>query len=199
MSTKFLTRMSLVLVVSAMSACTTAPKPPTVDGSQRQPVNDASATEMLQFRARFSGAKGGEQADRERIQFLEANQKQAFEIAMQSMPYSVVFHHHFPFGVARLNLSVADKKILAAWTKNAELVEVRGRTDGLRPAPGDEAIARERAVSVRRWLVRQGFAADKVNVNYVSAGDYAADNNTPEGRSQNRRVEVHFFSTKPFL
>jgi outer membrane protein OmpA-like peptidoglycan-associated protein len=206
MSAKFLACVGLFAAL-ALSACTTAPKPPTVDGSQRQPVNDASTAEMLQLRARLSSAKDRqEQTEREKIEFL--NRQQADQVKPQkatsepvtpSMPYTVVFYHRFPYGVTRLNLSAADKKLLAVWAKNAEWVEVRGRTDGLRPAPGDEAIARERSVSVRRWLVQHGFAANRVNVNYLSAGDYAADNNTPKGRSQNRRVEVRFFSSKPFF
>jgi outer membrane protein OmpA-like peptidoglycan-associated protein len=207
MFTKFFVRSGLLAVLLlALSACMPPPKPPTVDGSQRQPVNDAATAEMLQLRARLASAKSKqEQAEREKIEFLNRQQtnpkkpqKMALVPAMPSGTHTVVFYHRFPFGVTRLNLSAEDKALLAVWVKNADRVEIRGRTDGFRPASGDEAVAKGRAAAMRRWLVQRGFAADRVYVNYLSAGDYAADNNTPEGQSQNRRVEVHFFSSKPF-
>jgi outer membrane protein OmpA-like peptidoglycan-associated protein len=188
-----------------LSACMVPPKPPVVDGSHRQPVNDVSTINMLERRARSTGQV--EQAEREKIAVLNRQAVRYTETkpavsdvvdASLSDGYTVVFRHYFPFASTRLNLKASDRAMLLAWVKNADRVEIRGRTDGKRFSPGDEAVAKGRATSARQWLLRHGVAPEKINVNYLSGGDYAADNATSTGRSQNRRVEVVFFSSVPF-
>jgi len=39
-------------------------------------------------------------------------------------------------------------------------------------------------------LIANGVSPEKMAINYVSATDYVADNYSPAGRAQNRRVEI---------
>ena len=47
----------------------------------------------------------------------------------------------------------------------------------------------ERAASVKNYLVSKGINASRFNTTGLGIADPIATNDTPEGRSQNRRVE----------
>ena len=72
-------------------------------------------------------------------------------------------------------------------------IEVPGRTGAQQPGGADEQVALERAAAAKRYLVAQGVAGATISVNYVSAGDYIADNKTESGRWRNRRVDIEVF------
>ena len=75
----------------------------------------------------------------------------------------------------------------------AERVLILGRTDDVGAGGANEAIALARAIAVRDHLRRVARTLPK-DVRIAARGlcCYAATNNTPEGRAQNRRVEVVF-------
>lgn len=72
----------------------------------------------------------------------------------------------------------------------AERIDVIARTDADKPSAADEAVALKRALNAREYLVRRGVAPSMIYVQYASAVDFAGDNSTAFGRSQNRRVEL---------
>lgn len=72
----------------------------------------------------------------------------------------------------------------------SERIEVRGRTDANTPNPVDRDIALTRAMRAYAFLVRHGVAPERIKVTFESAGHFAVDNSTAEGRARNRRVEV---------
>jgi outer membrane protein OmpA-like peptidoglycan-associated protein len=202
-----LSHLGVLLLTLALAGCMSPPKPPVVDGRDRQPVNDAVTSARLEQRARLAVVDPLQKEERRQIAIL-SNRRQAVDVeesssgastdAASGREHTVIYRHYFPFAVTRLNLSAADVASLTAWAQRADRVEIRGRTDGGRFTHGDEAVARGRAVSVRQWLLRHGVAPEKININYLSGGDYKTENKTVSGRSQNRRVEVVFFSTKAF-
>lgn len=69
-------------------------------------------------------------------------------------------------------------------------VVVSGYTDNT----GDDAIniplSANRAKSVADYLVSQGVVGDFVTSTGLGSANPIADNNTPDGRAQNRRVEI---------
>jgi peptidoglycan-binding protein ArfA len=69
-------------------------------------------------------------------------------------------------------------------------VAVNGYTDDT----GDDAtnipLSDNRAKSVANYLVSQGVAGDHVTSTGLGSANPIADNNTPDGRAQNRRVEI---------
>ena len=68
-------------------------------------------------------------------------------------------------------------------------VEIQGHTDNVGSEKYNEELGLLRAESVRRYLnQKQNFPLHRINV--ISYGEPApiADNNTPDGRAQNRRV-----------
>lgn len=79
---------------------------------------------------------------------------------------------------------------LVEMAKQASSVEVRGFTDSLQPSATSEALAKGRADAAKRFLVRRGVDGKKIHVEYESAGKFATDNSTMEGKAANRRVEI---------
>src|SRR5262249_11396640 len=51
-------------------------------------------------------------------------------------------------------------------------------------------LSTARAVTVARWLVKQGFNANQIGAAGYAEADPVADNSPEEGRQQNRRIEI---------
>ena len=68
-------------------------------------------------------------------------------------------------------------------------ITIFGYTDITGPADYNLKLSKERAASVRNYLVGKGVASVRFNVTGLGIADPIATNDTAEGRSQNRRVE----------
>ena len=80
-------------------------------------------------------------------------------------------------------------------TENPNLVvELEGYTDSVGPAPYNIQLSQRRSEAVRRFLVEKGVEVHRIHS--IGLGDIkpSADNTTPKGREQNRRVMVRFFA-----
>jgi outer membrane protein OmpA-like peptidoglycan-associated protein len=67
---------------------------------------------------------------------------------------------------------------------------VEGHTDSI---GGDEynlRLSEQRAGAVRDYLVQQGIGSDAITASGFGKSEPVASNDTPEGRQQNRRVEL---------
>lgn len=67
---------------------------------------------------------------------------------------------------------------------------VEGHTDSRGKASDNDTLSLKRAESVRTHLVSQGIPSDKIRATGLGSGRSIADNNTAEGRANNRRVEI---------
>lgn len=89
---------------------------------------------------------------------------------------------------AQLKLnSVADA--LTQQDPDARMI-VEGHTDTQGGATYNQALSERRAHSVRDYLVSRGVAADRVSSQGFGSSRSVADNNSAEGRANNRRVEI---------
>jgi outer membrane protein OmpA-like peptidoglycan-associated protein len=102
------------------------------------------------------------------------------------------------FPVASASLTDAAKATLSASIREARLSErivISGRTDGVGDDQVNEALALARALSVRDYLLDQIPAlAATISIDAKGRCCFIASNETPDGRSKNRRVEITFFS-----
>jgi len=102
----------------------------------------------------------------------------------------------FPFASAQL--TVPARTALSASIRHArqsERIVISGRTDAVGNDEVNESIALARALSVRNYLRDQ--APDLAAVISIDARGrccFVAPNETEDGRSRNRRVEIAFFS-----
>lgn len=69
-------------------------------------------------------------------------------------------------------------------------IVVEGHTDSRGSATQNQDLSRARAEAVRGFLVTRGIPSDKIEAVGVGSSRPVADNNTAEGRANNRRVEI---------
>lgn len=70
-------------------------------------------------------------------------------------------------------------------------MEIEGHTDSVGSDNYNQKLSEDRAASVRAYLLESGIVADKITaVRGFGKAQPVATNDTPEGRQQNRRVEI---------
>ena len=111
---------------------------------------------------------------------------------------SAVFNIVVVFPFASAQLTAAARTALSASIRHArqsERIVISGRTDAVGNDQVNESLALARALSVRNYLRDQ--APDLAAVISIDARGrccFVAPNETEDGRSKNRRVEIAFFS-----
>jgi len=70
-------------------------------------------------------------------------------------------------------------------------VEIAAYSDSRGKASYNQALSNKRANSVMNYLVGHGISASNLTANGYGEANPIADNETREGRAQNRRVEMH--------
>ncbi|WP_085637339.1 MULTISPECIES: OmpA family protein [unclassified Pseudomonas] len=77
--------------------------------------------------------------------------------------------------------------------RNADVVSIKviGHTDSKGTDAYNQALSERRASSVAAYLLSQGLEPGKLTSEGRGEREPVADNNTDEGRAQNRRVELH--------
>ncbi|MBC5837110.1 OmpA family protein [Flavobacterium muglaense] len=98
------------------------------------------------------------------------------------------------FDTNKSTLTVAAKanldKLIPVFTEYADTdITIFGFTDSTGPADYNLKLSGERAEAVKNYLVSKGILAGRFHVTGLGIADPIATNDTPEGRSQNRRVE----------
>ena len=71
-------------------------------------------------------------------------------------------------------------------------VEISGHTDSSGDPKKNMTLSKQRAESVRSFLIKQGCDASLLIAKGYGATRPIADNETDEGKQQNRRVELQF-------
>lgn len=69
-------------------------------------------------------------------------------------------------------------------------LQVEGHTDSVGSDEYNQQLSEKRAGAVRDYLVQQGISADAIEAHGLGKTEPVASNETPEGRQQNRRVEM---------
>jgi len=70
-------------------------------------------------------------------------------------------------------------------------IRIEGHTDSTGSTPHNEQLSLQRALAVRDVLATRGVNPRQMLVEGAGAARPIADNSTPEGRAENRRVELH--------
>ena len=83
---------------------------------------------------------------------------------------------------------ILDEAVVALKEDPAATVEIQGHTDSSGSDAYNLALGERRATSVKDYLVAQGVNGDALTVKSYGETEPVADNGTPEGRAENRRV-----------
>lgn len=78
-------------------------------------------------------------------------------------------------------------------------MQIYGFTDDTGTMAVNTRVADGRANAVRQFLLNSGVAANRLTAEGIPMADYVASNATPEGRQQNRRVEIYITASKQMI
>lgn len=78
-------------------------------------------------------------------------------------------------------------------------VQVYGFTDNVGSYAVNEKLSNQRADAVMTYLVNSGVSPTRLTAQGIPMADYVASNDTPEGRAQNRRVEIYITADKTMI
>ncbi len=190
-----------------LASCSSPPKPPTVDETQKRPVNSQMAVELQVCKndlqnTRLMATESGRVAETTAATLANLATRQQILASMQGPAgqqpkANSVFTLRFDFGSTRVVIPADVAATVVEDAKASPLVMLRGRTDGTSDAPAESRIARDRAAAVRDYLVAAGVDPARIRATYQPAGDHVADNASAGGRGLNRRVEIEMYRALP--
>ena len=190
--------LSLTLV-----ACSSPPKPPTVDESQKRPANAQMAVELQVCKndlqnTRILATESSRLAETTAatLAHMAARQQLLASIQEKAAANSLRIVH-FAFNSTQVSIPTAEASALVEEAKVAPLVLLRGRTDGTADSSAESRIAQARANAVRDYLVASGVDPTRIRTTHQPSGDHLADNRTLQGRNLNRRVEIEVYRALP--
>ncbi len=108
----------------------------------------------------------------------------------------------FPTGKYTLNPQAqADLSRFAASLKSNPDTDVKilGFTDNTGSYAVNERLSGQRADAVLTYLVNSGVSPSRLTAQGIPMADYVASNDTPEGRAQNRRVEIYITANQEMI
>lgn len=100
---------------------------------------------------------------------------------------------HFKFDSSSLTRGGMDtlNTVAATLKEHTEVnVDLVGHTDWISTNAYNMKLSQARAETVRKYLISQGVAADRITVRWRGEEEPIADNKNAAGRAQNRRVEI---------
>ena len=106
------------------------------------------------------------------------------------------------FEFAKAELLPASKTLLDQVVKileehpEIEKVRIEGHTDNEASDGYNMKLSNNRAKAVRAYLISKGINGKRMEAKGFGEEKPVADNGTPEGREQNRRVEIHIVKRK---
>jgi outer membrane protein OmpA-like peptidoglycan-associated protein len=124
---------------------------------------------------------------------LEASAAQTVNFRLQPINGTVRLLVYFPPGqssLERISVSDLDRAALFLRANPKVRVEVAGHSDDDGARSAESAIALARAQAVKAYLVGNRVPADRIEVRGYGATQPVGDNDTPDGRALNRRVEM---------
>lgn len=192
---------AIIGLALAVTACSSPPKPPTVDDSKKRPVNVSEGIELQMCRSELTAAKIvlTETLDRARVAAIAAPPPVPEQEARPPEPIpNHVFIINFALGSAELNVSAEQQARLLEQARAAKFIVIRGRTDALADSLSETRLAQRRAEAAYDYLVRSvKLPPDGIRLSWQGAGDRAMPGHGAADRQLNRRVEIELYPAKP--
>lgn len=193
------------LLLGLLGACSSAPKPPTVDDSRRRPINTETAVALQVCQNELQNTsilatESDRQASLAQATLAQLSARHQLLASWQQRSERLANHRHtvrFAPASTQVDIPPEVRAALLAHARNAPLVLLRGRTDGLKDSLADSKLARARAEAVRDLLVAGGVDPSRIRSTHQPVGDQVAENLTPQGRALNRRVEIEIYHALP--
>jgi outer membrane protein OmpA-like peptidoglycan-associated protein len=115
---------------------------------------------------------------------------------VEEEPEKIEISDRIQFAIRSANLlddseGVLDEVVAVLESRPDIIVEINGYTDTSGNAGRNQRLSARRAKAVRRYLVDQGVDERRLRATGHGADEPIAENDTREGRVENRRVEFH--------
>lgn len=155
-----------------------------------------------------AGALIGNKMDKQQKELEEQLQQQAEVEKVQDQnglqALKVTFQSGILFPTNGTSLSEQAKIELAKFAQNiiqnpGTNIQVFGFTDNTGTYAVNERVATGRADAVMTYLVNCGVQPTRIVAQGIPMADYVASNETPQGRAQNRRVEVFITASQQMI
>ena len=119
----------------------------------------------------------------------------AYKINIVYEPSRTINLDNVQFDVAKATLrpgSYKDLQNLVEYMKGkiGEKIEIGGHTDSSGIEEKNVILSQQRADAIKEYLVKNGIPADEIIAKGYGSTQPIADNQTPEGKQKNRRIEV---------
>ncbi len=143
----------------------------------------------------LSGGAVGYYMDKQEAQLRQKLQGSGVSVTRQgenimlNMPGNITFQTNSSDINANF-YNVLNSVVLVLKEYNKTLIDVMGHTDSTGSDAINQPLSERRAASVGQYLISQGIDARRVATQGFGKSRPVASNDTPEGRSQNRRVEL---------
>lgn len=124
---------------------------------------------------------------------------QAPVVAPQSAKVVLNADTFFDFDKSTLKPSgrqVLDQVAAQAANLNLETLIAVGHTDSIGTEKYNLGLSQRRANTVKNYLISKGIPADRIYAEGKGEAQPIATNATPQGRAQNRRVEIEIVGTR---
>ena len=206
----FINKIALTAVTVLVAACSSPPKPPTVDDSKKRPVNVSQALDLQMCRTELSAANIVLTETLNNSQRLALGvppvmlQPQGSARTLPAVPASAapepnqVFVINFPLGSAEFNVSLAQSAQLIEQARAAKFILIRGRTDALADSLAETRLAQRRAEAAYKYLVDMArLPPEGIRLSWQGAGDPFLQGSSSPDRQANRRVEIEMYQAKP--
>ncbi len=199
---------ALTALALLVAACSSPPKPPTVDDSKKRPVNVSQAVDLQMCRSELTAAKIV------LTETLTSEQRRLAVAAAEAAPTSdgarsaargataaepnQIFVISFPLGSADIAVAPAQSAQLIEQARAAKFIVIRGRTDALSDSAAETKLARRRAEAAYKYLVEMvPLPAEGIRLSWQGAGDLLEAGNVSGDRQASRRVEIELYPAKP--
>lgn len=153
-----------------------------------------------------AGALIGNKMDKQQKELEKIQSAQVEETTDQNglQAIKVTFDGGILFPTGKYTLNTGAKQSLTQFAtsliNNPDTnIQIFGYTDNTGSYSVNEKLSNERADAVRTYLVNSGVAGSRISATGIPMADYVASNDTPEGRAQNRRVEIYITANETMI
>lgn len=152
-----------------------------------------------------AGALIGKKMDKQKKE-LEATlpEETTVETINNGEALKVTFDSGILFATNSSTLSEASKSALRNFANSLKAnpdtdIKIIGYTDNTGKVDYNQTLSEKRARSVYDYLMQQSISSDRMIYEGRGVHDPVADNNTPEGRALNRRVEIIIMANQKMI
>jgi outer membrane protein OmpA-like peptidoglycan-associated protein len=159
-------------------------------------IADASKSLMESARAAFTNVNAEAKEALDKISFTANSAGKQMIDFIEGEREEAIFRFNnltFETGSARLdpNSGIEIDNVAAIMKTYPDVnIEVQGHTDNTGNPDSNQQLSQARSESIKARLIAQGVAATRITTRGYGQESPIADNNTEEGRSQNRRIEI---------